>query len=63
MKDHLAKTQQMVEANKENHLSKNNVKVHALVADFDTSKFDDGELIAWEALLVDSMAICNATRA
>ena len=32
-----------------------------LVADFNTSKFDDDELIAWEALLVNSIAICNAT--
>ena len=61
MKYHPAKTQQMAEAHKENHLFKNKVKVHALVADFGTSKLDDDELIAWEDLLVDLMAIGNTT--
>ena len=30
-------------------------------ADFDTLKFDEDKLIAWEALLADSMVSCNTT--
>ena len=45
------------------HKSQIKVNVHALIADFDESKFGKDEIISWEAMtniLADSMAIYNA---